>query len=140
MEKPVLNNKDEFPDENVLQRYLGKTMTAWNAFMKFIQLEKPDYSIDWRYYNDGKSWLCKVSRKKKTVCWVSVFQEKFKTGFYFTEKAKDLIIASSLNDSCKDQFMNGERIGKLIAITVDIRLDEDLKMTKILMGIKEQLK
>ena len=44
-----------------------------------------------------KAWLYKVTKKKKTICWVSIYDNKFKTGFYFSDKAEDLITNSKLN-------------------------------------------
>jgi len=57
MERPCLNDKDEFPDDEVLSRYLGKVKTVWDSFMDFLEESYPSFTGQWRYYNDGKSWL-----------------------------------------------------------------------------------
>lgn len=138
--KPCLNNKDEFPSDEVLARYLGNTKNAWDAFMTLLKDEYPLFESEWRFYNDGKSWLYKVVKKKKTICWVSVYEGLFKTTFYLTDKAADLINGSQLDETYKDQFKNGKYYGKIKGITVDIDKPADLEMTKILIGIKEQMK
>ena len=52
--------------------------------------------MEWRYYNDGKAWLCKVVNKKKTVFWLSIWEHYFKTSFYFTEKHLESIDALNI--------------------------------------------
>lgn len=29
---------------------------------------------EWRYYKDGKSWLCKITQKNKTIVWISLWE------------------------------------------------------------------
>ena len=140
MEKPCLNDKDEYPDDEVLSRYLGKVKSIWDSFIDFINESHPSFSMEWRYYRDGKSWLNKITKKKKTICWVSLYPNKFKTTFYFPDKAEELITASKLRKAYIDQFINGKRYGKTRGLTVEIKKSTDLNTTKTLIGIKEQLK
>ncbi|MBN2590554.1 MAG: DUF3788 family protein [Sedimentisphaerales bacterium] len=140
MDKPCLNDKDEFPDDEVLSRYLGKTKTVWDSFMEFLNESYPSFTGEWRYYNDGKSWLYKLTKKKKTISWISVWDNMFKTTFYFPDKAEDLIVNSKLKKEYKDKFVNGKKYGKIRGITVEIKKPADLATTKKLIEIKEQLK
>lgn len=113
MEKPCLNVKEEYPDDKVLSRYLGKVKNTWDSFMDFIEENYPSFSGEWRYYKDGKSWLYKLTKKKKTICWISVYD---------------------------NQLINGKRYGKIRGITVTIKKPVDLNSTKKLIAIKEQIK
>lgn len=140
MDKPCLNDKDEDPNDEVLNRHLGTAKRAWDSFHAFLKEDHPSFVTEWRYYNDGKSWLCKVTQKKKTVCWVSVWDRLFKTTFYFPDRAEELIAASELEKEYVDQFVNGKKYGKIRGVTVEIKKPSDLKATKILIGIKEQVK
>ena len=140
MEKPCLNVKEEFPDDKVLNRCLGKVKNTWDSFIEFINESYPSFSGQWRYYKDGKSWLYKITKKKKTICWVSVYSNKFKTTFYFPDKAEDLITTSKLRKQYIDQFVHGKRYGKTRGITVDVNKPVDLNSTKKLIEIKEQVK
>lgn len=140
MEKPCLKDENEYPDDQVLGRYLGKTKDAWDAFLKFLNEHYPSFSGEWRYYHDGKNWLHKITKKKKTICWVSVYHNTFKTTFYFGDKAEDLITKSQLKKEYIDQFIHGKRYGKIRGITVAITKPTDLDATKTLIDIKEQLK
>ena len=140
MEKPCLNDENEFPDNDVLSRHLGQAQKPWDAFMALLKEDHPSFFGEWRYYRDGKSWLFKVARKKTTICWVSVFKAKFKTGFYFGGKAEDLIVNSKLRKEYKVQFLEGKRHGKIRSITVVVKKMADLASTQKLIAIKEQIK
>lgn len=140
MEKPCLNDKDEYPDDNVLSRYLGKVKETWDSFNDFLKESYPSFTGEWRYYKDGKSWLYKLTKKKKTISWISVYHNKFKTTFYLPDKAEELIKASKLKKQYIEQFIHGRRYGKIRGITVEIKKPADLSTTKKLIKIKEQLK
>ena len=140
MEKPCLNDKDQYPDEEVLRRTLGKVKPAWDVFLDFIRERYPAFLGQWRYYRDGKSWLYKLTKKKQTICWISVYHGGFKTAFYFPDKAEEFITASPLGKAYIDQFVHGKRYGKIRGVTVDIGKITDLKATKTLIEIKEQVK
>lgn len=140
MEKPCLNNKDEYPDDEVLNRHLGKVKHTWDSFIELIREGSPSFSGEWRYYVDGHNWLYKVTKKTKTVCWVSVYAGEFKTTFYFPDRAEDFITASKLRKEYVDQFLHGKKYGKIRGVTVSVKKPADLNATKILIGIKEQVK
>jgi len=140
MVKPCLNDKDEYPDDKVLGRYLEKVKDTWDSFIAFLNDSYPSFSGQWRYYKDGKSWLYKITKKKTTVCWISVYDNAFKTTFYFPDRAEDLITASKLKKQYVDQFVHGKKYGKIRGVTVVIKKPADLNATKTLIAIKEQLK
>ena len=140
MEKTVLTDKEEYPSDKVLQRTLGETKEVWDAFFAFLAEHYPLYTGEWRYYRDGNSWLFKLTKKKKTVCWISVYEGKFKTTFYFADKAEELILNSRLKKALKEAFINGKHYGKIRGLTVDIKETQDLSSTKKLIEIKEALK
>ncbi|OHB63161.1 MAG: hypothetical protein A2168_01500 [Planctomycetes bacterium RBG_13_50_24] len=140
MEKPCLNDKNEYPNDEVLSRYLGKVKKTWDSFIDFINESYPSFFGEWRYYKDGMSWLYKLTKKKKTISWISIYHNKFKTTFYFPDKAEGLITASKLKKEYIDQFIHGKRYGKIRGITVEIKKPADLNATKTLIEIKEQVK
>ncbi len=140
MEKPCLNDKNEYPDDSVLERYLGKIKPVWDEFTALLGREYPNVAGEWRYYNDGKSWLCKVTQKKGTICWVSVWDGLFKTTFYYGDKASDLIAAIALDDTYKTQFTDGQHYGKIRGITVDVKTSADLDAVRQLITVKLKVK
>ena len=79
MEPLVLTDPDQFPSDEVISSHLGRRRALWDALFAFIHAEHPDCTERWRYYNDSKSWLLNVSRKKKTVFWLSVISGTFRS-------------------------------------------------------------
>jgi hypothetical protein len=140
MESMVLRDPETFPDKPVLQKALARSYPAYEQLIKII-LDK-EYSLvpEWRYYNDGKAWLCKVVHKKKTVFWLSVWDGYFKTGFYFTEKNTAAISALDIDPEVKKNFASARSIGRLIPLAFIIReskqLGDLLKVVKYKMGAK----
>ena len=140
MEEPVLRDAKEYPSDDVLRRNLGRAMTSWQALMEHIEQHDPALNSEWRYYKDGNSWLFKVSYKRLTLCWVTVFKGKFKTTCYFPDRAEEAITSSKLNRAYIEQYVNGRRYGKTRAISVDVRKLADLKATKEIMKTRLQVK
>lgn len=140
MDTLCLNNKDEFPSDKVLSRYLGETKELWDSFLQLLNINYPDLHVEWRYYHDGKSWLMKVTKKSKTICWVGVLNKKFRITFYFSDKANMLIKNSTLASKYIKQFMASKQYGKIKGITVLMKKETDLIAVKKLIGIKEQIK
>ena len=136
MEPPVLTDKDEFPSEEVIASHLGKRMALWNAVFEFIHAEHVDLEKRWRYYNDGKSWLLNVSRKKKTVFWLSVIRGTFRITAYFTDKAAESIAASALSAELKERFVAAKAMGMIRGITITFKKKSDVEDAKILIALK----
>ncbi len=136
MEKPVLCDPNEYPNDDVLRRHLGRAMASWQALMAHIQQHDPALSGEWRYYEDGKNWLYKTTYKKLTLCWAVVLRGKFKTTCYFPDRAEPAITGSKLPRAFIDQYLNGRRYGKTRAISVDVHKLADLEVTKQVMEIR----
>ncbi|MFA6026178.1 MAG: DUF3788 family protein [Ignavibacteriaceae bacterium] len=140
MEQPILTNKNEFPTEEIIFSHIGKYKVLWQSIFEFIHSRYPDLLEEWRYYNDGKSWLLKVVKKTKTVCWVSVLRNSFRMTFYFTDKAEELILDSSISDELKEQIKNGKHYNKIRSLTITFKYKKDVAYAKSLIAIKLSLK
>lgn len=136
MEAPVLTDRSRFPSEDVIFSHLSKRRALWEALFEFVHAEHADFTEQWRYYNDGKRWLLNVSRKKKTVFWLSVISGSFRITAYFTDKARAAIRTSALSGELKERFLSGAKAGKLRGITITFRKKSDLKDAKILIALK----
>lgn len=77
MDRPLFNDKNEYPNDQVLARHLGKTKGLWDEFTGAAA--SASLALEWNYYNDGKAWLGKLTHKKKTVCWVSIWKGFLRT-------------------------------------------------------------
>jgi hypothetical protein len=112
----------------------------WTSFFETLDAEHADFSREWRYYNDGKSWLMKVTHKKKTVFWLSLIPKTFRITFYFTDRAEDAVKESDISDALKEQYLNGKRYNKIRGLTVTFSKKADLEYAKTLVDIKLKIK
>jgi len=137
MEKPILTDATQFPTQEIIFEHINKTVPLWLSLFNYIDETYPEINREWRYYNDGKSWLLKVTRKSKTIFWLSIIKDSFRTTFYFSDKAKQSINNSSINYDLKEQF--NSKSG-LRGITVIVRKKKDIEYIKELISIKLSLK
>ena len=140
MDLLVLTNKDEFPSEEIIFSHIGRTKNHWISIFDHIHSKYPEFSEEWRYYRDGKSWLLKITRKAKTVCWISVLKNKFKMTFYFTDKAESPIMESNISDELKEQFKTGKHYGKIRGLTITFSNKKDVEYAKELIELKLAIK
>jgi hypothetical protein len=64
--------------------------------------------------------LYKITYKKKTIAWLSLWKYFFKTSFYFTEKTSAGIMKLDIEDNLKSTFLETRMIGKLIPLILKI--------------------
>ena len=140
MEEKVLTDKNIFPTEEVIFSHIGNSKLYWESIFEHIHTNHPDFSEEWRYYNDGKSWLLKVTRKKKTIFWLSIYKDLFRITFYFGDKAEPVIMESSISDRLKEEFKNGKRFGKIRGITLIIDSKKAIEYINALITIKLSIK
>ena len=140
MEQLVLINQDEKPTEEIIFNHIGRTKVHWILIFEHIHSNYADLVEEWRYYKDGKSWLLKVTKKKNTICWVSVIKGKFKMTFYFTDRAENSIMESSISDELKQQFKTSKYYNKIRGLTITFSNKKDVEYAKILIDIKLTIK
>jgi hypothetical protein len=140
MEPPILTVKNQLPTEEIVFSHIGRTKSLWVSLFDFIHTNHPDISEQWRYYNDGKSWLMKVTRKSKTIFWLSIIKSSFRTTFYFADKAEKAINESLISSKLKAQFNEGKRYGKICGITIVFKNKKDVKDAKALIELKLSIK
>jgi len=61
----------------VVFAHLGARRAQWESLFEYIHAEHPDFTGQWRYYNDGKSWLMNVSRRRRPLL-LSVLEHGFR--------------------------------------------------------------
>jgi len=135
MDTPIFGNKSQYPTDNAIFSHLGKSKTLWDQLFHHIAEAHPDFTREWRYYNDGKRWLMKVQHKKKTVFWLSIIEGSFRTTFYVHEKAKKVVEKSTISEELKEQYRT-KAGGKLRGITVLYKSTKDVEFAKELIGMK----
>ena len=140
MEQPILTDKDQFPTEEIIFSHIGKSKILWQSIFEYIHANYPEFTEEWRYYNDGKSWLLKVTKKGKTIFWLSVIKNSFRITFYFTDRAEKAITSSTISDELKEQFKTGKRYNKIRGLTIVFKTKKDVEYLKTLIAIKLSVK
>ena len=118
METQLLREPEIFPSKEVLKDMLGDVYDVLDELETRLTRDEFALSFNWHYYNDGKSWLCKVSHKKKTVFWLSIWDGYFKTGFYFLERHLEGIAALQIADN---SYQMEKEWGKMIPVIFNIK-------------------
>ncbi len=134
--KPSLNNSDVYPDDVVLKTELADAFEPFELWRESLKSDDFGMDIEWRYYKDGGSWLCKATKRKKTVCWLSVWEGYFKIGFYFTDKNASDIEVLPISPVAKAEFANGKYYGKLKHLGFEVRDASDLSDLSTVMKYK----
>ena len=66
-------------------------------------------SEEWKYYNDGKTWLFRTLKKKKTLFWIRILKNTFRIAFWFINKLEPIILESDLHEKIKDEYKNAKK-------------------------------
>ena len=136
----LLRDKEIEPTYEVLENALGKKL--FTIYQELIQIFTDEFcsELQWRFYKDGKSWLCKVTYKKKTVLWLSVWEKYIKIGFYFTEKTRNGVLELEIDKKIKETFSAAKPVGKLIPLIIDIDQQKQFEDLKKVINYKKGLK
>ncbi|HVN57566.1 MAG TPA: DUF3788 family protein [Bacteroidales bacterium] len=126
MDPVSLGEPSVYPDDELLEKLLGPAFPVYTGMVKELSGPGFDISCGWRYYNDGKSWLCKAVHKKKTVFWLSAREGFFRTTFYFTEKTGAPVEKLDISPAIKKSFSSAQHTGKLIPLTLILRERDQL--------------
>lgn len=139
-ESLLLREKETEPTDNVLESVLGKELFA--IYQELTEIFTHEFSLEpqWRYYKDGNAWLCKVVDKKKTILWLSIWENYIKTGFYFTDKTGTGILDLDIDNNIKEAFKVAKPSGKLIPLIIDINRQKQINDLKEVIKYKKGLK
>lgn len=135
----LLTDPDQFPDNKLFEDILSKQLLH-----TYLQIENIVSALglnaEWRYYHDGKAWLCKITNKKKTIAWLSLWNDCIKTSFYFTEKTHEGVMLLDINNDIKTSFAQSKTIGKLIPLILIIEQPNQANDFKKIAEYKMTLK
>ncbi len=140
MENMLLREQEIAPSADVLNDVLGDVYPAYETFIKDAAGDTVGLTYEWRYYNDGKAWLCKVSHKKKTVCWLSVWDGFFQLSFFLLERHLEAIDALDIAEVVKEDFVQQKAIGKLLPMIFRIRSVDQLPDVMKVIEFKKKAK
>lgn len=140
MEPIVLTDPTVQPTDELIFEIIGENSVYWEKLVDYLYDKHLNVTEEWRFYNDGKSWLYKAVRKKQTLYWIGVIKDTFRVTFWFGEKAEPIIEASTLPESIKEDFRNAKRYGQLRAISIEVRSDNDFANVIQLVELKAKMK
>ena len=107
--------------------------------MTLQSLTDAGIDFEWRYYKDGKAWLGKASYRKKTIVWISLWENLVTAGFYFTQKTRPGVLDLPLSPGMKTLFAEAKPVGKLIPLILDIKDETSLPDFITLINHKKNL-
>lgn len=140
MEPLVLTDPNVQPTEELIFSIIGENSVYWEKMVDYLYENHFDITEEWRFYNDGKSWLYRTLRKRKTIYWIGVQKDTFRVSFWLGEKAEPIIEASDLPESIKEVYRNAKRFKIGRCITIEMRTPEDFNHVVKLIEIKVKLK
>jgi len=138
MENLILTDPKVKPNNKVLEKVLSKHYKRFTEFES--KINSLGFTLEWNYYNDGKSWLCKVLFKKKNYCWLSIWNTGFKLTFYFTEitvkGVHDLNIDNKIMEIASEIKPVGKFKPVIFLVTSKKRIDDGIKILLYKQGLK----
>ena len=129
-----LNDGNTYPDENVLKSVLGRSYAAYTDLLTLY--EKNEMTYDWRYYKDGKAWLCKVQKKNRTIVWMSAWKGYIKATIYFPNKYINDLQELDISNERKQAIIDTKDVGKSKPCMFDVKNKSVLKEFETIMLFK----
>jgi hypothetical protein len=138
MENQIFTDPGVKPENDILETALGKKYILYAEFEK--RVNELNFILEWNYYNDGKSWLCKTLHKKKNFGWLSAWNTGIKLTFYFTEKTitglQGLGISPEININAKEI----KPVGKFYPVTMLMKSKKAINDGIKILEYKKNLK
>ncbi len=122
MEKQLLQDKSMPPGDEVLKNPL---------YLSLVEDLRPE----WRYYNDGRAWLCKVTDGRKTIFWFSVWEGFFRVSLYFMPRHLEGLAEVGIGHGrLEDEW------GKMIPLFFDVRDSTPIPEIRKIVEFKKKAK
>jgi len=133
-----LRDENVYPDEKVLRNVLKKSYESYAALLELFN--QNELSYEWRYYRDGKAWLCKVQIKKRTIVWMSAWDGFMKATIYFPGKYLEKVYTLSIGEEVKTKIQSTKNVGKSRPCIFEIRDKKILNDFSKVMKLKIECK
>ena len=130
--KIELNDPNIYPDDEILKMTLKNGYSVYKRLLQLFDANEIVY--DWKYYRDGKAWLCKVEKKKRTIVWMSAWNGYMKATIYFPPKYIDGIYSLEISEMKKQEIQNTKNVGKSKPCMFDLKSMIDINdMEKVFL-------
>lgn len=130
----ILRDPNKCPDEKVLRSAFGENYKHYLSLLKLF--DKHDLVYTWRYYNDGKAWLCKVQRKSRTIVWMSAWEGFMQATIYFPQKYSEKLNEIDITQSTREIIAKAKKVGKSTECIFEIKSSNILTDFEKLMLLK----
>ena len=114
-----LYDESVYPDEPVLMRILGESYPAYCELIRLF--DQNNLAYEWRYYHDGKTWLCKVQKKSKTIVWMSAWKGYVQATIYFPERSMEEVYQLEIGEDRKEKIRQTKNVGKSKPCIFEVR-------------------
>jgi len=144
MKRSLLTDPNIHPTSEVLKNALGESYIAFDE-LSTILINKFNLSLDWIYYkyNGCQDWFCKSTFKKKTIFWLSVWEQYFIVRFYFLENQLEGIAKLGTNENSfilekefGPAFKNGKTVPLVFKVYSNEQFADLLKIVEYKMTYK----
>ena len=140
MEHIVLTDQSVKPDNDIVFSIIGDKSILWQTIMNYLHENHPDISEEWKFYNDGKSWLFRALKKERTIFWFGVQKDTFRVYFFLGHKADAAVEQSNLPENIKIDFKNSGKDKTTRSISIIMSDLKDVDSVIQLIEIKFKLK
>ena len=129
-----LRDDSTYPDEKVLKEILGKSHNAYRQLLNLF--DNNEMKCTWRYYHDGKAWLCKVQKKSRTVVWMSAWRGHMQATIYFPERLIKEVFGLGISKEQVEKIKKTKNVGQSKPVIFEIRNKGVLKDLEKVMQFK----
>ena len=137
MEEDILNDKSIAPSEEIIFSIIGDTKLLWKQTFSYLFDNSKDISVNWKYSDCGKYWVCVVVKKKNTIFRIRILKKNsFHIIFPVGNKLEPVILQSELHESIKNVFADGKKYNTTRYISIDMKDTGDFENAKKLIDIK----
>jgi len=140
MEPIVLTDPKVQPTDELVSSIIGENHVYWQQIIDYMYENHVDITEEWRFYNDGKSWLYRVLRKKLTIYWVGILKDTFRISFWLSNKAEPLVESSDLPERIKEEFRSAKRFNTTRCVSIVMGSPEDYENVIKLIELKMKIK
>jgi hypothetical protein len=133
-----LADPKRYPDADVLKGVLGRSFPAYEALLAMFSANGMVH--EWRYYKDGKAWLCKVQKRKKTVVWMSAWKGYMQAAIYVPVTKIGEVLQLDISEALKERIGQTRDVGRSKPVIFEIRTKKSLDDLAVVIRFKEALK
>lgn len=129
-----LRDENQYPSDDTLRAILNESFLSYKKLLEIY--DAYDLNYEWRYYHDGKAWLCKVQKKKRTIVWMSAWKGYMQAALYLPEKYINQVFDLDISEEMKENFRSTKHVGKSKPFIFIVREESILKDFETVMKYK----